>query len=310
MFRSLQLAACGVVLGMMSVATGFASPINDNFVDRVDLGSAFIVNTSGGNVDATGEVGEPSQSGLINSVWWSWTAPATAMVVIDTVGSSFDTFLTLAVGLPVNALIVLAQNDDMPGGGVQSAIGFLALKGTEYQLAVDGFASSEGNIDLNIEAIPEPATWMLMFRGLVALAFIGCRRRKQEEASSTTYGGMTTPPSPVAPPAAAPAASLSGFSCSMSGFLVATQFKNYRADTDLWIGGSGRQGPSHTLFSPGYFPQNGGWEFVSLQASETGSRPRAEPTSPSAVRGAPCLRAPVPAKVPKRSLAPSPSVYA
>lgn len=186
MFGSLQLATCGVVLGMISVTTGFASPINDNFVDREDLGSAFIVNASGDNFGATGEVGEPSQSGLINSAWWSWTAPANAMVVIDTAGSTLDTFLTLATGSVVSALTVLDQDDD-GGPGLQSAIGFVAFRGTEYQLAVDGFGSNEGNIVLNIVSeVPEPATWMLMCTGLVALAFIGCRRRKQEEVASST----------------------------------------------------------------------------------------------------------------------------
>ncbi|MEG4406982.1 hypothetical protein [Microcoleus sp. MON2_D5] len=48
--------------------------VNDNFANRTLL-SGLAPNGEGSNIGATGEVGEPSKSGLINSVWWSWTAP-------------------------------------------------------------------------------------------------------------------------------------------------------------------------------------------------------------------------------------------
>ena len=123
---------------------------NDLFANRSNLGTTATVNTNGSNVGFTGEVGEPPQSGAITSAWWQWTANANGTVTIDTFGSNFDTFLTVATGGAVNALTVLAQNDDAPGGGVQSEIVFDAIAGTTYQIAVDGLQSNTGNIALNI----------------------------------------------------------------------------------------------------------------------------------------------------------------
>ena len=48
--------------------------VNDNFADATELiGSSVTVN--GSNGDATAEVGEPSRSGTVNSLWYTWTAP-------------------------------------------------------------------------------------------------------------------------------------------------------------------------------------------------------------------------------------------
>ena len=79
---------------------------NDNFANRADLGSVSSVTATGSNVGFTGETGEPPQDGAINSAWWSWTAPSSGTLVVDTNGSAFDTYLTLATGSTVNALTV------------------------------------------------------------------------------------------------------------------------------------------------------------------------------------------------------------
>ncbi|MGD0384150.1 MAG: hypothetical protein ABSA77_11550 [Thermoguttaceae bacterium] len=103
----------------------------------------------------TGETGEPTQSGTINSAWWSWTAPSAGQLTIDTFGSDFDTFLTLATGSAVNTLTVLAQNDDS-GGGLQSSITWSVTAGTQYQISVDGFSTYTGNITLNLSLVTPP----------------------------------------------------------------------------------------------------------------------------------------------------------
>ncbi|WP_017294026.1 S8 family serine peptidase [Geminocystis herdmanii] len=123
---------------------------NDNFVDRIDLGSVPNTTVTGSNVGATGEVGEPAQSGDINSVWWSWTAPNTGIVTIDTNGSGFDTYLSAFTGSTVNNLTVIQQDDD-GGDGTNSLVSFVAQQGVEYQIAVDGWSSNTGNITLNLD---------------------------------------------------------------------------------------------------------------------------------------------------------------
>jgi hypothetical protein len=64
--------------------------VNDNFANRTLL-SGLALNGQGSNIGATAEVGEPAQSGIANSVWWSWTAPNDGTFTIDTKNSNFDT---------------------------------------------------------------------------------------------------------------------------------------------------------------------------------------------------------------------------
>jgi hypothetical protein len=122
---------------------------NDNFANAITL-TGSTANTTGSNVGATGEVGEPAQSGEINSVWWSWTAPETGRVTIDTNGSGFDTYLSAFTGSAVNNLTVIQQDDD-GGDGVNSRVSFLAEEGVEYQIAVDGYSSDTGDFSLNFD---------------------------------------------------------------------------------------------------------------------------------------------------------------
>src|SRR4028119_233804 len=120
----------------------------DNFANRTVL-SGLAPSTSGSNILATAEVGEPSQSGIINSEWWSWTAPNSGTFTIHTKNSNFDTFLSVFTGSAVNNLTWKGSNDD--GGGNQTSLLSLNVTaGTPYQIAVDGFGNSTGSIQLNI----------------------------------------------------------------------------------------------------------------------------------------------------------------
>jgi hypothetical protein len=101
------------------------------------------------SVGAGKESGEPNHAGNTGgrSIWYAWTAPATAAVTFDTIGSSFDTLLAAYTGSAVNALTQVAANDD--ASGVQSRISFPAVAGTTYRIAVDGFAGASGAVKLS-----------------------------------------------------------------------------------------------------------------------------------------------------------------
>ena len=76
-------------------------PGNDNFADRfVITGQSGSAN--GSNLGATHEVGEPWITTFFlngtNSVWWTWTCPATGLYGFDTIGSSFSTALGVFTG--------------------------------------------------------------------------------------------------------------------------------------------------------------------------------------------------------------------
>ena len=134
------------------------SPLNDSFASRVSItGNAASVSAS--NVGATKEASEPNHAGNSGgkSVWWNWTAPATGRVQIDTIASTFDTTLAVYRGSSVSALTLVTEDDDN-GGGRSSKVTFDAVEGTMYQIAVDGYGGSAGDIRLNLQLTPSGLT--------------------------------------------------------------------------------------------------------------------------------------------------------
>jgi hypothetical protein len=130
--------------------------VNDNFDDRIFL-PGLPVSTTGSNIGDTGEAQEPAQSGPINSAWWSWTAPSTGIVTFDTQGSNFDTYLSVFTGFNLPNLTLIDFNDDViPGSDLTSQVSLNATAGTTYQIAVDGWWTNTGDIQLNITAPPPP----------------------------------------------------------------------------------------------------------------------------------------------------------
>jgi hypothetical protein len=128
------------------------APANDNFANRLVL-SGTSITVTGTNVNATKEAGEPNHGGNAGgkSVWYSWTAPSTGVVSIDTHGSNFDTLLGVYTGTSVAALTTVASNDDDPAGGTTtSKVTFATTAGTTYQIAVDGYGGVSGSITLNL----------------------------------------------------------------------------------------------------------------------------------------------------------------
>src|SRR5207247_6111365 len=66
-----------------------APPPNDNFADSIALVGTNVT-IRGSTLGASKEPGEPNHvgnPGSVRSVWWSWTATATAPVIIDSGGS-------------------------------------------------------------------------------------------------------------------------------------------------------------------------------------------------------------------------------
>jgi len=121
---------------------------NDNFADRFVL-SAGTSKATGTNQFASSEVNEPRNPSVAGgkTVWWEWSAAATSAVTISTTGSTYDTTLAIYQGNDLNNLVLIGANDD--ASGLQSAVSFTATSGSKYLIQVDGFAGSEGDIELN-----------------------------------------------------------------------------------------------------------------------------------------------------------------
>ena len=104
----------------------------------------------GTNVNATIELDEPSPSYLGASVWYEWTAPANGLVKFSTRGSRFDTALAVYTGTNIASLAQVGSNDDDPQlGCCSSFVGFEAVAGTSYRIAVGGFSWDQGSFTLS-----------------------------------------------------------------------------------------------------------------------------------------------------------------
>lgn len=148
--RSITPLATAMLL-LLALPAYAAQPTNDDFPGATLTG--LTVTTTGSNVGATYQAGEPDPAGISGptSVWWSWELPVTGSVTIDTAGSSFDTTLGVYTGSTVAALSLVAENDDS-GYYVHSYVTFAGTAGTLYRIQVNGFLGETGGITLSIVA--------------------------------------------------------------------------------------------------------------------------------------------------------------
>ena len=132
--------ATGSIALKWSLSVPVGAPANDNFASAVAL-SGSSGSTSGTNVAATKETGEPSIAGNSGgaSVWYRWTSPTSGTATVTTSSSSFDTLLGVYTGTSVSALTLVKDSDDVSGTDRTSAVTFPATAGTTYRIAVDGY---------------------------------------------------------------------------------------------------------------------------------------------------------------------------
>lgn len=92
-----------------------APPANDNFETPTFLGSTTSGSISDNNTGATAETNEPSHAGFPanSSLWYTWTAPQSGDIEVDTIGSSVDTVLAIYTGSTLSSLTQVAANDDL-----------------------------------------------------------------------------------------------------------------------------------------------------------------------------------------------------
>jgi subtilisin len=136
---------------------GFGSPQSLPTTDA-------LFSVAGINGAATRESGEPDHRSLgENSVWYSWTAPFSGHVTMDTCLSSFDTMLAVYTGSAIGSLSQVASDDDACSdvyNNSGSKLSFDAVAGTNYRIAVAGFYADsflgEGTFNLSVDS-PAPS---------------------------------------------------------------------------------------------------------------------------------------------------------
>ncbi len=174
---------------MLTRTPGASRPVNDNFAAALPLSGA-VVHTASCNAGATMEASEPAHTyPRTKSVWWTWTAPASGGVQVDTIGSSFDTVLAMLTGSSVSGLTQVALDDDSGVFANTSKLNFAAVAGTVYRIQVSGFNSAQGNILLNIGPSPNFAP----------VFTVGVNQNVFTSAGPQTIPGWATNISPGAP---------------------------------------------------------------------------------------------------------------
>jgi hypothetical protein len=114
-----------------------------------DLGAATGRAVASGNNSAAPSRYRASCAGLARDVVMVWTTPADGDYVFETVGSSFDTVLTLSAGRCTEA--ELACSDDLGGGVLQSRLTRRVVQGEVLTVVVGGFRGRTGDWSLSIE---------------------------------------------------------------------------------------------------------------------------------------------------------------
>jgi len=134
---------------------------NNHFANRAVLGTPGRISRTNNRADT--ETGERIQSGATRwgaTLWWKWTAPVSGPVIIDTIGSSYDTFLAVYTGSRLSALNLIVENDNASEvGGRASRVTFNARRGMEYEIQVGGVYTgggvpARGTVQLNLAMQP------------------------------------------------------------------------------------------------------------------------------------------------------------
>ena len=140
-----------------TVVLNIDPPGNDDFSNAFVLTNAFGA-TSDYNFNASKEAYESAHAGDVggHSVWYKWVAPKTGPVDFNTLGSGFDTTLAVYTNNKpsspnvTNLTVVVANDDDAASPGLlTSRVGFAAVAGTTYMIAIDGFGGDTGYLNLN-----------------------------------------------------------------------------------------------------------------------------------------------------------------
>jgi subtilisin family serine protease len=146
-------AATGAVTLNYSLQVAPGSIPNNAFASRTVI-TGLPATVAGSNIGATGETNEPTHgdgAAPTASVWWTWTATVAGTVVINTFGSDFDTTMAVYTGTTLSGLTRVAENDDF--NGLQSRVSLDVLPGQVYAIAVDGYGTAQGSVQLSISPL-------------------------------------------------------------------------------------------------------------------------------------------------------------
>ncbi len=131
-------------------------PANDIFANAIQLSGTAGTNSIN-TLKGTKEVGEPNHANNPGgkSVWWKIQPDFDGVLTLSTTNSTFDTLLAVYRGTAVNALNLVANNDDAPGAvGGYSKLSLAVRSNQVYRIALDGYDGAGGAAFLQFTLVP------------------------------------------------------------------------------------------------------------------------------------------------------------
>jgi subtilisin family serine protease len=148
---NLSASAPGKLGKSLSIAYSVRQPpVNDNFANQLSL-SGSTVTAYANNVGASKESNEPNHAGRSGgkSIWWSWTAPASGVVVIAGIGQNLAaSSVAVYTGSSLGSLVSVGIYDPLNYG--YAGVSFNATAGVNYKIAVDTEDGATGDIMLRL----------------------------------------------------------------------------------------------------------------------------------------------------------------
>ncbi|MGB0409547.1 MAG: BACON domain-containing protein [Opitutales bacterium] len=163
--RSTTVEVNGGAASVSVTQTGDLWP--DDFANRYTLsGESGLIEVN--NAGATLEDGEPSHhyGNGGNSLWFTFTAPVSGELFLSTVGSNFDTFISVYAGTDLSSLTLINEYDDggsedeyfneYDGGSedeyYHTEAATLTMEASQtYQIAIGGWSGDTGDLVITLE---------------------------------------------------------------------------------------------------------------------------------------------------------------
>ena len=129
--------------------SAIAQPFNDDCANATAIACGAVA--SGTTLNATDDPTAPECGTSVSApgAWYLFTGNGQQVIATTCPDTQYDTKLNVYTG-DCGALVCVAGNDDVPGGGYCSSVTFLATAGTGYRILVQGYNGATGPFDLRV----------------------------------------------------------------------------------------------------------------------------------------------------------------
>ncbi|HLE97408.1 MAG TPA: hypothetical protein VI997_08575, partial [Candidatus Thermoplasmatota archaeon] len=148
-----------LILSLVAGAATAQTPSHDTYLDAYPITAGEAAPTF--STALAGHSSEPRPCGFVGrTLWFSWTAPANGIAVVDTAGSDFDTVVAAYDETPPRAdrdgdgRPDVPCEDDGPDASREARLEWPVVSGRAYLLQAGGFAGASGVLRLRLDLRP------------------------------------------------------------------------------------------------------------------------------------------------------------